>query len=558
MIILKYKYRLSSKLLEELRKVGSLSLSVIIGTITLIPGYSSAQITGAQGTGGGEFSGVSLPGIGSYTRAGEAGFAGGGLERKGLIIQPRINLKVTYTDNGTFSRDNRQSEIITEFAPGISILSNGSRVRGFLDYSLRSINYARSTGANNIQHALNTRFEIEVINNWAFLDLSGSSSRQTISAFGVQTIDTSRDNNNVADVVTYRLSPYIRGRINNLADYQLRYSESASFNNANNIASDVKLREWTGILQDDNIKRRFGWRLVASQRSINFTPGRTEENDRIQGLISYLAIPQLKLYILGGYEANNYLTLEKKGYTNSGYGFVWKPTQRTSIEAERDHRFFGTGYRIVFNHRTPRTAWRYSDVKDIFIGSAFSTAGSTGILFDVLFDQFASIEPDPVRRTQLVNNFLRANGLDGNTPTTTGFLPSAASLQRNQQLAFSLIGIREAITISANRTETQRLNALEPINDDLTNSSRIRQLGYGIQFAHTLSLGSTFNILFFSQTTGGSFSSQNSRLRTYAVNLNNQLGMRTVISVGARRTNYSSGIDSYNESAVFGQITVRF
>ena len=87
-----------------------------------------------------------------------------------------------------------------------------------------------------------------------------------------------------------------------------------------------------------------------------------------------------------------------------------------------------------FDYRAPRTVWsiqqRAGPVHRAVRHGCRRNPAST---FDLLFAQFATIEPDPVARAQLVNDFLQANGIDPAPSTGTSFLPSQVTLERRKR-----------------------------------------------------------------------------------------------------------------------------
>ena len=47
----------------------------------------------------------------------------------------------------------------------------------------------------------------------------------------------------------------------------------------------------------------------------------------------------------GGYEDNRYSVTDYSGAIY-GAGLQWKPTERTSLDAKWEHRFFGSSYSV--------------------------------------------------------------------------------------------------------------------------------------------------------------------------------------------------------------------
>lgn len=517
-----------------------------------------AQMNTEGGVAQAESTSTVIPGVGSYRRpSAESKGANTAASQRGLLIEPSVALSTTYTNNAKLASVDRRSDVIVEVRPSIRIVSNGGAVRGTLDYSLRSFAYVNGTSDNRLQNVLNTRGSVEIVSDRAFVDFGGSISREAISAFGVQTADSSRVSANTAQQSRYNISPYVRGRIDELANYEIRYSHLNSFSDAQQASDgDVQINTWRATANKEYPGKKLGWSLEASSENIDYKVARSIQADRLRGVFTLIASPQIRMHLSGGSEANNYTSLDDRNYANWGAGLRWYPTDRTAVEADSERRFFGEGHRFSFNHRMERTAWRLSDIKDVSVGRGLESIGSQGTLYEVLFDQFASVEPDPTRRAQLVNSFLQANGLNANT--VDGFLQLSATIQRRQQLTFSIIGLRNTITLVADRSKNTKMNGSSIGSGDFTNSDMIKQRGVGINVAHALSPTSTLSVLLLSRRASGSLEIQDSSIDTYTATYTTKFSSKAAFSAGARHTHFKSAVNPYSESAVFGQLTVRF
>lgn len=489
---------------------------------------------------------------GAYAQESASGRESG----RAVSIVPLVSLTETLTDNVRLSA-NRQSDMITEVRPGIRISSDSRRLKGFFDYSLNSISYTQNSSLNQIQHALNTGGTLEAVDNWAYLDFSGSISQQAISAFGAQPSgNTSSINSNQTEVFNYRLSPHVRGRLGDLANYEARYSRSGT-DSRSGLASDVASTDSLVNINGDTGSRRLGWSADATRQSIDYTGGRATEGDRFIVGLSYTVTPQLIVSARGGREANNYTSLDKQSYATSGVGFNWNPSQTTRFEASLDRRSFGNTHRLNFEHRTARTVWRFSSVEDMSVTPNKWVAGSLGSIYDLLYSQFASLAPNAAARAQLVNAYLLANGISPNGAAINGFLTSALSLERRQDLLFALLGVRDTVTFIGTRSETRRLDAVSAGVDDLTTSPLIRQRGFSVNYSHRLTPDYSLGVLVSQQNTSGASSLQDNRLRFLNVSVTGKVGKRVTASLGVRRV-VSVGTSPYVENAITGNLNAQF
>jgi uncharacterized protein (PEP-CTERM system associated) len=477
--------------------------------------------------------------------------------RRAVSIVPRVSVTETLTDNVRLSSVDKQADLITEISPGIRISSEGRRLKGYFDYSLSKIAYAQSSSSSQFQQALNTFGTLEAVDNWAYLDFSGSISQQAISAFGTQSIDNTSVNSNRAEVSSYRISPYVRGRLGDLASYEARYSRAGT-NSDSAVASDVKTTDGVLKISGDSAFRNLGWSADASQQTIDYSAGRPTEADLLNLGLSYVITPQLRVSGRAGREANNYTSVDKKSYGTSGFGVNWSPSAMTTLSASRDHRSFGDAHSLSFEHRTARTAWKFTDSKDILVTPSQTGIASLGSIYDLLYRQFASIEPNPAARAQLVNAFLQANGVSPNATAISNFLTSAVSLEHRQDLSFALLGVRDTITFIATRSESSRLDTLSTAVDDLTKSSLVRQRGFSVNYAHRLTPDYSLGVLASQQNISGVSSLQDATLRLLNFNVTGKVGKQATVSVGVRHVVYNSSTAPYVENAVIGTLIVQF
>lgn len=475
---------------------------------------------------------------------------------RAVSIVPRVSFTETLTDNVALTHADRQSDQITEISPGIRISIESARVKGILDYALNSIFYAQNSSPNRTQHALNSFGTLEAVDNWAFLDFSASISQQAVSAFGTQSIDNTSINANRAEVSSYRISPYVRGRLGDLARYEARYSRAATDSDAA-ARSNVTTVDGVVRITGDSAFRRVGWSAEANRQQVDFSAGRPTEVDRLDLGLSYSITSQLRVSANAGREANNYTSVDKQSFSTSGVGVSWSPSELTRLSASRGHRSFGDTHSLSLEHRTPRTVWRFTDSKDVSVTPNQEGFGSLGSIYDLLFSQFASLEPNEAARARLVTAYLQASGINPNAVVISSFLTSALSLQRRQDLSFALLGVRDTITFIATRSEGNRLDTMSTGIDDFTRFEVVRQRGFSVNYAHRLTPDYSLGVLVSQQKTAGASTLQDTTLRFFTVSLTGKVGKQATVSLGVRRV-VSSGVSSYTENAITGNLIVQF
>ena len=476
-------------------------------------------------------------------------------------IQPRLSATMTATDNGRVGGNaKKDSDLITELAPGVRIEARSARLRGYFDYALRGQHYLNNSYSRT-QNYLNAFGTLEALEDWLFIDASGIISQQSISAFGTQSSDSLR-NDNSTETATYRLSPYIRGKLGPAVDYQLRYSISTTRADASS-ASDVDISQWVGRLGGSTPFRNLQWSIDANRQSTDYSSGRQTDADLLRAMATYSITPQFRISASGGWERNNYASLDQENRSTHGYGFDWNPTPRTQVSAFKESRFFGDGHRFSFNHRFPMSSIRYTDTKDVSVLPNQFTA--TGIDANLAQIQSLAVQVCTLLlgtgapQSQIDSCVAQFLGPNFTTQVTSSFLASQARLQRQQQLAFVLYGARNSLSLQLHRSESSSFLAAAVV-DDFSQSTVIRQNGLSLAFSHRLSPLSSLNATANRQQSTGQGLGGNLKTTTtaYIVSATTKLGAKTTGSLSLRHTDFDSNTNPYTENALVGTITYTY
>lgn len=485
-------------------------------------------------------------------------------QKRAWTFKPRVSLSETLSDNVSINRNNngKQSDLITELVPGIRIEARTSRLKGYFDYALRGQFYAK-TDYSRTQNALNTFGTLEAVDDWLYLDFSGNIAQQSISAFGAQSPSNTTINNNSTETSTYRLSPYIRGQLAGTVDYLLRYNRSTTHSQTGQVF-DLDLSQWTGQLRGSTVFRNLAWSVDFNQQTADYARGRKTDAELFRAMLTYTVLPQFRISGSGGWESNNYASLNQETNTTYGYGFDWTPTDRTRFSAFKEHRFFGDGHRLSFNHRFAMSSITVSDTRDVSVQpNQFATVG-LGTTYDLFYPQFSQACADQLGGTQdqvlidrCVLSLFEALGIQPNTQVTSGYMTTRATVMRRQQLALAMFGARNSITLLANRSENQSVLAASTLADDFNQSSVVRQQGLSLTYTHRLSPLSNLNATVSRQESSGSGRSSNLKTNStfYQINVSTKLGVKTTGALSFRRSESESTTNPYTENAIFGSIS---
>lgn len=489
--------------------------------------------------------------------AGQAGGAPAAGNARAFYVTPTLSAKAEVTNNLKLSATDKVSDLILTISPGLSLGGQSGRVKGFLDYRLDAIFYARNQQSSSFQNYLNARVNAEAVENWLFVDASASISQQYISPFGSQSTDNSLVNSNRTEVSTVNIAPYIRGQIAGNINYLGRvfYDFTSS---GTSQAGDSQF--WGGVLRLDSTTRwsRLSWSLDLTYREGHFEDRRNVFDQLNILSLNYAITPYLKVSARGNTEDSNISTFEAQKTNGWGWGLQWSPSPRTNLSLVQDQRFFGSSHVYSFDYRTPRTVWSISSTQGLSTGQNIGGRGTAGSPYDLLFAQFATIEPDPVARAQLVNNFLKSNGINPSASLNPGYLPSQVVEEERQQASVAMLGDRSTLVFNAYQTYSRNLNPLTNPDSNFANGNVLHWLGFGVNWAHRLTPTSSLNLGVTQQQTDESVGQQATNLRSVNAMWSTKLARRATASLNARYQSFSGTTNSYNEAALFATLSMTF
>lgn len=480
----------------------------------------------------------------------------------GWLFTPQLGVTETYTDNVRLASSGQErSDFVTEIKPKIQIRGTGARAKLNLDYELREIFYARDSARSRTQNALNGTGTVEAVEKFLFVDARAVISQQSISAFGPQTFSNANITTNRTESRLFSISPYVRGVLGSFATYEVRYNAVRTSSDSGAIVTSQS-DEWIARARNAVPLASFGWALDYSQRTVGFGNSSESELESGRATLFHQFDPQFRASVNAGREKNNY-SFFTQSYTNYGLGFEWRPTPRTQVSAQRDRRFFGTGHNYRFSHRTTLSSWSLGYLRDIATSADRLQIDVPSDFYTLLFNSPGNIDlyPDPVERDQKVREALVLLGLPASAGNQT-LLANRIFLDRRLNGSFALLGARNALTVSAYRSERSAVSGFTSGVDVFTNAPTIRQRGLSLSWTHKLSAVSSLNFLASRvRSIGVAPSTQDSTQRLLNLNLIHQFTPKTTGSLGLRKVQFDSQggtIGSYDEKALTGTVSHTF
>lgn len=471
-----------------------------------------------------------------------------------LRVQPRISLTETLTDNVSLSSTDRRSELITQVSPGLRVVRDGGRVKGFADYALNALAYARGSRDATVQQALTSGATAELVEQHAFVDAAASISQQTISPLGVQTTDPTLASGNRTEVRTWQLAPRLQGRLGQGVQWLARTSYAASSSTSSTV-SDSSTTQAVLQLNNASTGTRLGWTLEGLYDQRDFSLGRSTQSQRVRGLLDWRVDPELSLGVIGGYERNDMASTDLRGRRTHGWRATWMPSERTRVSGEQEQRFFGSAYNLAASHRTGSTLWSYTAARALSSGTGAGTTGQLPSNLALLLQRYAGQATSLAELQQLV-----LAGLGGRNPNGTElatFLAAAVTAVRSQELSVTWLSPRDTLTLLVQQSLSERVDSVSGAVDALSLAgNRVSQHGWGLNFSHRLTPISTVSLGW--RESRGAGTTLSTRLRTATAQYSTLLAPRLSLSVLGRHARFESATSPYDESAIVAALGLTF
>jgi uncharacterized protein (PEP-CTERM system associated) len=477
---------------------------------------------------------------------------------------PELQLRETYSDNYNLAPSGlEQSGFITEIAPGFTLTGKGRRSQFHANYQLRSVNYGGSAGHNNFQNYLNADGKAELMDDFMFIDGNANINNVSTSAFGPQALSSSYATNNRTEVRSYSISPYIRKRLDSLAQGELRYTHQGMTSDTVGFADYVSDR-LNANLSSGEAYHTLGWDLAGSTQESRYTDLNSVRSDYVNGTLRYRLTDTFSLTGSTGYERYTYPNLgDAASGASWSVGFDWRPSERTALAATGGQRFYGNAYTLNGTHRSRYTTWNINYNEDITTQQEqFANSGSVSTS-TFLNDAFLVSIPDAVARQQAVDAFIRATNLPATLATGNLGLSNRFFLQKRLQGSVAYTAGKSTALVSAydtlRRPRTSNDQNSGFVNGNLFFSDQTRQRGVSGLYSLRLSPLSTMNLNAQYYRTASLLTNISDNNKLMTVGVSHQFSPHTSGTVELRRyqgTFTQSGTD-FRENAISAYLFMR-
>jgi len=471
-------------------------------------------------------------------------------------VTPTISWESTLTDNVNLTSE-RRSDWVNQLTPSIAFHEVGAHTRLDGVVSMPVLLYARTSENNQVVPLANVAGTLEAIDKFLFVDASASVSQQFANPFGARPSTLANATQNRYTAQTYAVTPYLKGTAPDNISYELR--DVNTWTDASALASVVTGRSYQNEVVG-NIRRQpapGGWSVEYDRTELRFAQAdETERTEigRVRG--SYRPQPPIEVSASAGYEDNRFFQTRANGATY-GAAIHWRPDPRTDLNASWEHRFFGSGFDVSFDHTTRLSTWSIHASRGISnypqqLGT-FATGTDVSLLLNSLF---ANRFQDPVQRQALVDQLIRDRGLPSVLTGPLPLLTQQITLAEAETATLGLLGARNSVFFTLFRSRNEPIEASQ--NDDLgalLSDIGINNTQVGANAVWTHQLGSNLTLatsVDWSRVTDNGRADAITRIYSLRTILSRQLSALTSVYAGLRYQNSRSNVsEGFRERAVF-------
>jgi uncharacterized protein (PEP-CTERM system associated) len=466
-------------------------------------------------------------------------------------IEPVLDVMFTATDNVDLApSDQRKSDFVIQLTPYLRVNERGAHTSLSGSIGATVLNYMRD-GGSNVEPQVSLLGRAELLERLLFVDGSVQIQPSFFSAFGAQPRNLANTTANRYTSYTYTVSPYLDHVV---GDFHYELRDDNVWTSSRGTPVNTQDSYENGLLaRMTRDPTPLGWSLEYKRDDTRFVdqPSLVTETSRAHAIWQATALWQISAHV--GYEENRY-PLFNNSDAIYGVGAKWHPTDRTTVDATWEHRFFGSAYHVAFDHRTALSVWSLRADRDLTTyPQQFASFAAGSDVAASLNRLFLSRFPDPIQRQTVVDQLIRERGLPPILSDAVRLYTQQVTLQESEVATMGLLGARNAVFVSLYRSRTEPLLSSSSItpSDILANST---QTGANAVWSLKLTQLYTFTAnADWSRTVGnGELAAAETRQWSLSGTIDAPLSPLTRVFAGARYQRFLSDVaSSYREAAAF-------
>lgn len=480
-------------------------------------------------------------------------------------VEANVGSQVTRTSNALLEQPGTEiADTVIAVKAGFAIRGEGARLKVTGAAGLSAVGYANHTVGKQVLPEADLGARLEAIERLFFVEAGYRAAQTSANPFGARP-DPAIATANSRTTSQWRFSPSLESAVGPNIRYRVRSDNTWS--REINTQADARVPNaggyfghHTAFIERDPVP--FGWRIEAERSETRYANSAIEPltSDLARIGLRYLVGQDVTLGLRVGSEHNNFVPTDQSRVT---YGFdaKWQPSQRTTLFASSDDRFFGSSWEAKFLHRQPR--WALSTTLSRSVETtpqSLFELPPTNDVAALLDAMFTTRFPDPLQRLRVVQDVIAQQGLPGATLNPTILYAQRLSIVNAKGVDLAFTGVRSTFAISGFSVQTRDALDSGPLVSGIAASNNT-QHGAAIAFAHRLSalVAVSVGLDWSSIRALQSVPFNRTIQRSARIQLRAELAPKTSAFVGARvRQLESNVVNNGNERAVFVGADHRF
>ncbi|MDX6749964.1 TIGR03016 family PEP-CTERM system-associated outer membrane protein [Geminicoccaceae bacterium 1502E] len=255
-------------------------------------------------------------------------------------VVPRLELGMAVTDNVKLAADGRKdADMVFTVAPGVRVAGETARLRANADYAVEQVTFAETRSGDRLRQRLDASSRAELVENHLFLDIAGNvgesfeTGREPVPRTGFT------DSGNRTTRMIGSASPFVRARLGEAGDAELRYRYTR-LDYADGDLAEASSHSVTGLLTSMPRGEQLGWTGTLAADRTDFSP---DEDEAGRQTGTRLATVDLRYELAQGWAAlagAGYSWLDDETLEDGGgsspylmAGFEARPWRGTTLRA---------------------------------------------------------------------------------------------------------------------------------------------------------------------------------------------------------------------------------
>lgn len=447
------------------------------------------------------------------------------------------------TDNGAFAPSGeRHADVVGWLRPGIAWQRRGPRLDLDLDARAALLASVHGTQAGRVQPDLRASAKVLPIEEWLAIDAAVRVQQVQADLFGPEARESLTTPRRTE--TSYLLRPRLEHALSPTLTGFASHEQAATTNGAGAGTRETSRLTTVGLVRTP---LPWGGGLQAS-RLVSASSGLATSQVQIDSLRASASVRAGDDWILGlaaGRDHSRFL-LSDHSDPLVGLEVDWRPGPRTALEARLEHRFFGAGGTLRFQHRQPTFALLLTASRQpATLSSSLGVLPVGGDLRPLLDAILTTRYPDPAERGQAVTQVIDRFGLASRSGTPVDLVAAYPQLRTAFGAELALLGRRNVASLEVHALTATRLDR----SGDLL-ASLVPALADSRQWAATARFDRRLDeqlgagvLLRWSRVTGLALrSGESSREWLARAALVRHLSPRTTASVGLQTDHFGTNV----------------